>query len=182
MKRDWSLTSYAFANFLRLLDPIPAAADEKYEQIHRRLVNFFEWNWCADPDHAADVAIDRAIRKVEDGTAISNIYSYLLGIARLVLKEERKAARNALPLPIEVPAVEAEDQSYMEQRVTCLDQCLGKLNPEARDLFTAYYGEGTRDDLPAIYGATMNALRIRVFKVKSTLEHCLTSCIQGHPA
>jgi hypothetical protein len=40
----------------------PEIAGQKYEQIRRKLVRFFEWRACSGADELADATIDRVIR------------------------------------------------------------------------------------------------------------------------
>jgi DNA-directed RNA polymerase specialized sigma24 family protein len=181
-KQDWPLTSAALAKFLAHLDPNPSAAEEKFAALHGRLAKYFELNRCTDPEHAADVTIDRGIRKIDQGATVPGIGAFLFGIARFVLKELRASMPAAQPLPPDIAAVESQDIFELELHVRCLDTCLVKLEPDSRDLFLLYYGEGTRESLPDRYNSTMNALRIRVFKVKKILHQCVNNCATGRTA
>jgi DNA-directed RNA polymerase specialized sigma24 family protein len=171
------LTSSALAKFLYCLDPNVSVAEEKYAQIHRRLAKYFELNGCNDPESAADMAIDRAIRKIDEGSGVSNLVGFLYGIARFVLKEHRMSVRRQAPLREDVPAPSDIGSFESEKPLQCLDRCLTSLTPDARDLFLQYYADAGREHLPDRYGTTMNAVRLRVFYTKSKLEACVTACL-----
>ena len=174
-KRAQKLTKSAVAKFLTALDPNPVVAEERYEQVHRRLVKFFECNNCPDPEYATDITIDRAIGKIDNGAAVPNAAAFLFGIAKHVAKEQLRVT-----LPQTLPdnlAAQPDDADELEKRVRCLDGCLRKLNPELRDLFVSYYGDADRQELSSRFATTMNALRIKVFHVKNGLRECVSGCM-----
>jgi DNA-directed RNA polymerase specialized sigma24 family protein len=175
-KRVQKLTKSAVAKFLTTLDPNPVIAEERYEQVHRRLVKFFECNNCSDPEHATDITIDRAICKIDNGATVPNVGAFLFGIARHVVQEQ---IRDTPPHVIlcDNLAAQPDDGAEFERRVQCLDACLQKLKPELRDLFVSYYGDGDRQELPSRFATTMNALRIRVFQIRNGLRQCVSGCM-----
>src|SRR6187401_2822513 len=85
--------------FERLLDHLHAdrdAAGRIYEQLRRRLVRFFEGRRCAFPDEHADETLNRVARKLDAGEAIQDVTTYVIGIARMVVREvARTASREA---------------------------------------------------------------------------------------
>jgi DNA-directed RNA polymerase specialized sigma24 family protein len=171
------LTPSALAKFLHYLDPNVSLAEEKYAQMHRRLVKYFELNECSDPEHAADITIDRAIRKIDEGSAVSNVQGFLYGIARFVNKELQTSRRLDTPLSEDIPMPNQISEDETEKPLRCLEQCLNGIKPDARKMFLQYYDDNGRSHLADLYGTTMNAVRIKVFYTKSKLYTCVAGCL-----
>jgi DNA-directed RNA polymerase specialized sigma24 family protein len=94
---------------------------------------------------------------------------------------------NAPELPVD-PALESakEDRRARdESRLTCLEACLAKLPEESRGILLRYHTTesgriAVRKRLAAMLGIPLNALRIRVFRLRAALEECGRACIEGH--
>jgi RNA polymerase sigma factor (sigma-70 family) len=97
-------------DFLRLFDPNPVRATEKYNQLFRRLVRFFEWRRCHEPEDLAQDTIRRGLGKIFSVDLHVEPAHYFFGIARLVVMEDRKRAcrRNRLVPLIENVTTDAE--------------------------------------------------------------------------
>jgi DNA-directed RNA polymerase specialized sigma24 family protein len=195
--RTWSLTGAAFESLLAALDPDRARAAERYEAIRARLMKFFEWRGCADPQEQTDLTIDRVARRLAEGAPLttSDPYQFAYGVALNVLKEHwRSVARTHLPLDAAGPDVERTHDSESnrvqldariahERRLECLEHCLGGLAPDNRALIARYHLDpaGGRVDgrrvLAASLGIPVNALRIRVFRLRQALERCIMKCL-----
>jgi RNA polymerase sigma factor (sigma-70 family) len=176
------LTPEEFEALLKQLDPDRERAGEIYEMIRRRLVRLFEWRGCAFPEDLADEAINRAARRMAEGVELqsSNHYGYFYGVAHLLYKETmRRASREHMALesgewpPASVP----EDEEPSDRRLEILRHCLAGLDKDQRDLVLLYHqGENnirTRKALADKMGIEMNALRIRVHRVRRKLEDCM---------
>jgi len=179
--------------FERLLDHLHAdrdAAGRIYEQLRRRLVRFFEGRRCAFPDEHADETLNRVARKLDAGEAIQDVTTYVIGIARMVVREAaRTASREAA---VQVASREAghispaaDPAAGSSRLLDCLDVCLEALAPPDRDLIVRYYQNDkrakihSRKDLAAQLGLEMNALRLRAFRIRAGLERCVERCA-GH--
>jgi hypothetical protein len=74
------------------------------------------------------------------------------------------------------------DAAAKEKLYDCLERCLGTLRPEDHELILDYYrGEQRakierRSKLAASIGVTMNALSIRVCRIRGKLETCVGIC------
>jgi RNA polymerase sigma factor (sigma-70 family) len=167
----------AWHQFLALLAPDHDRAASLYESLRKRLVDVFRWRGLAAADDLADEAIERAVRHVAAGHEIRNLASYLCGIAsKLALEAGRREAKVA-PLDDRLASGAAATDPAAEQLDT-LDDCLAKLPHNSRELLLRYYSsEGARiadrkqiaDDL----GIGLNALRIRMHRLRGALETCL---------
>ena len=61
------LNAPAFQRLLARLDADPARAGERYEDLRRTLVRFFEWRGAPFPDDHADETFDRVARRLDEG-------------------------------------------------------------------------------------------------------------------
>jgi DNA-directed RNA polymerase specialized sigma24 family protein len=180
----WSLSEPAFARLLRALDADPEQAAARYEEMRRKLAKFFEWRGCAPADEHADEVLDRVARRLEEGVEVQNLPAYCYGIARLVVRESaaRIERRRATLAGLEVPRAPTPED---DRTLTCLDRCLAALDPESRSLILSYYTGERRDlqrhrrALSERLGIAPNALRIRLHRVRRTLETCLMGCLDA---
>ena len=184
-KKHWALTEAAFNKLLQCLDADRQRAAERYEQLHRKLEKFFEVHRSAAAEELADETINRVTRKLEEGVAIQNIGSYSIGVARMLLKESLKEQNRRSELrdvPSEAP-VELEYSNESEAQLICLDGCLEELPAETRSLVMKYYqlrkqvNIDHRKELAEELGIPMNALRIRVHRIRMQLEECVVRCM-----
>lgn len=179
----------AFRRFLDWLDEGSASGGQKYLEMHRRLVSYFDRKNCLSPAELADETLSRVARRLEEEGSITGAtpahYCYI--VARFVFLEYQ---RQAAPLPIdagELAASFARDRAaeIRAQMLHCLEQCLSRLEPEPRALILAYY-QGDRQVKIALrrkladrLGLTMNALSIRACRIRDRLESCVRACSSG---
>jgi len=184
------LTPEAFDALLGQLDPERERAGELYETIRRKLVRLFEWRGCASPEDLADETINRVARRLDEGVELrsNDPYGYFCGVAHLVYKEVlRRASREQRALAGgDWPPPTLEEEEPSDHRLDCLRRCLAELPPDQRDLVLRYYhgksdqGESNirnRQQLASEAGIPMNALRIRVHRVRRKLESCVHACL-----
>jgi DNA-directed RNA polymerase specialized sigma24 family protein len=182
-----------FDLLLAALDPDRERAGRHYRRIHQRLVKFFEWQCSLHPDEQADEAIDRLTKKIAAGDRIENLEAYAHGVARLLLREERRAAvreeaaraqlhwaaAQALRVAAAGPLVDEDAQ----REQACFDRCLAVLTAKSREVILSYYaGEGQtriegRRELAARLGGDLNALRVRAHRIRARLEECVSACL-----
>ena len=183
-KRDVSPED--FQQLLNWLGPDPQQAGEKYESIRRGLTTLFD-NWhCAEPDLLADETINRVIIKVRN---IAANYSgdpalYFYGTAKNVRHEHLRRPRPE-PLMRNIKITPTQDIDEKERLHACLDKCLDTLAAVDKDLILEYYrGERkvkieSRRQLGERVGISSNALRVRVYRLRDTLEKCIYSCLEA---
>jgi len=176
------------------LDPDPTRAAQKYEDIRRVLIKFFQWNRSWRAEELADEVIARLSAKPIDD--IQNVHAFARAVGRYVLLEESKKSWREASLDADgdVPAKDGSAVSNLEQeivegldektRMGCMRQCRTKL-PIADDAFViAYYSaEGEkqkihRNRLARTMGMTMNALRVHANRIRGKLEKCVTNCLE----
>ena len=154
-------------------------------------MRFFEWRAVGAAEEYADETINRVARRIDEGQNIDKLMAYIFGVARVILKEatkDRERAPIALDDAPEATRQKAPEPVDPDARQICLDQCLDELGVESRDLILSYYeGQGrakidNRQILADKLQIPLNALRIRVHRIKRTLENCLAECLQGAAA
>jgi DNA-directed RNA polymerase specialized sigma24 family protein len=180
----WDLDDRALQGLLARLDTDPAAAGEKYEQLHRGLVKIFERRGAPAPDMCADETIDRVARKLDSGATIDNVVAFAYGVARLIWLEQRRRPESreiGLDTAIDRPAATV-GRDADDPRLACLERCLGELDADARHLILKYYVDARRNRISARaalateLGLTQNALRSRAQRIRDRLERCTNAC------
>ena len=198
--KDYAITQAAFDRLLQQLDPDREEAGIKYEAIRRKLTNLFRWRGCPHPEEYVDLTIDRVTRKFDEGAEVQtrDPYLYFHGVALNVLREHWKkvekhgtTALEDLPPsknPAENPIARQEqesDRQEQEVRLDCLNSCVGGLPRPQLEMLTQYHQEkgGTkiaqRNELARKLDIPLNALRIRVFRIRSELETCISTCVRN---
>jgi DNA-directed RNA polymerase specialized sigma24 family protein len=148
--------------------------------------SLLSWRGCPFPDEPADETINRVAHKIEDGLGLSgdSIHRYFHGAARMLAKETfKKRSREQSELSLRFPLVLGEDDDHGRQaRLECLRSCMSGLSPEECELLLQYYrgekGEKIRNrkELADRLNIPMNALRIRVHRLREELERCMEEC------
>ena len=187
------LTANAFTKLLDRLGADEEQAGEKYEDLRRTLVRFFEWRAAPFPEEQTDETFNRIARKLDEGIEIVNIGGYCYEVARLVCLEAFKGPESRRA-PLEEIKLEAiapdttDETAEKEQRLTCLDDCLRVLPVESRELITEYYCDekrgriDRRKALADSLGLRRDALANRAQRVRDKLEQCVTRCLKKKSA
>jgi DNA-directed RNA polymerase specialized sigma24 family protein len=186
-----SPTQSAFHRLLGWLDEGIDSGGEKYLEMRRRLVQYFDRKNCLCPDELADETLNRVARRLEEEGGITDTpparYCYIL--ARFVFLEYQRAPENRqVSLELQPQLDRSPDLAQSEaaidrtKRLDCLDGCLEELKPEDQSIILEYYrGERRvkiqrRRDLAGKLGITPNALSIRACRIRNHLEECVTCC------
>ena len=172
-----------FDRLLEWLDPNPEIAGERYEKIRWRLIAILASRGCHVPEELADETMDRVARRVADirATYVGDKAIYFLGVMNNVHHEYLKR-------PPPPPVVEYRDDVDEQEHVhSCLDQCLTKLTPHARQIIERYYAENKRAKIKLRrlianeLGITASNLRLRALRIRSKLQVCIDNCLESEP-
>jgi len=179
-----------FKVLLNWLGPSDEAAGGKYEHIRQSLVKLFVYSGCWDAEDLADEAIERVTRKISE---VVKDYSgdpalYFYGVARMMLKERHRqdALRgDSQVIEFRVPATtpEGDAAKELERRLECLEHCVAELSEENRKLIMDYYQEEKRAKIDfrrkiaEKLGIDLQALRVRVFRIRASLFKCMEKCL-----
>ena len=173
------LSEASFFRLLARLNTDPVLAGEEYEKLRARLMYFFERNGCRTPAELTDETINRIARKVEEGLEIQDLFRFSYGVARLVLLEhwrDPKREWDELDQRLSSPR---SDREFDEHRLECMEKCLQALPSEERDLIVknCTLDKNGKEELARSLGLTMNALRIRAFRIRTKLHECREKCV-----
>jgi RNA polymerase sigma factor (sigma-70 family) len=188
----WTLTQDSFNKLLMQLGSNPEDAGLEYERIRGRLIKYFEWQKCFDPEELADETINRVTKGLENGKEIwaSNPLSFFYGVARNVAREQwgKKETISLEQLGPRDHHLRQQDEvsepeKSQDQEFYCLEECASALPDTQRNLIVTYYfGEKSmkihkRKELADGFGISMNALRIRAHRIREELEACVSGCV-----
>ena len=197
MKKTWSPTQDAFRKFLGWLNEGAGSGGEKYLELRRRLVFYFERRNCPAADELADETLARVAQKFQEQGEITNLspthYCYVT--AKFVfleyvrrpdhihtsLEDTFHSGQGSLEVAAPVPDPIAASQ---ERTSNCLERCLKKLTPEEARLILEYYQSDQqekiqqRKSIAARLGISANALGIRACRIRNKLEACVRSCCE----
>ena len=186
-KPKWTLNQAAFDKLLERFSSDREEAAVRYETARRKLIRFFEWNSIPCAEDWTDEVINRVARRIDEGQDIDNLMAYIWGVARIVYKEAKKL-RDRGPIPLDDTPLTLQQKApeiiEPDVRQTCFDRCLEKLSDNSRNLILTYYqGVGAekiknRQELAEKMDIPLNALRIRVHRVRKDLEKCIAECLQ----
>ncbi len=195
VKKDWAGSQSAFRRFLQWLDEGVDSDGERYLEMRRRLVFYFDRKDCLASDELADETLNRVAQKLEEKGSITGLspahYCYI--VAKFVFLEHLRQAdrgRTSLeelsqshPQPGDPASSGGEAASQAKEKLhSCLDRCLSELQAKDRDLILEYYqGEQRakierRSRRAARLGLSMNALSIRACRIRNKLEACVREC------
>lgn len=184
-KRNRPLDADSLKRLLDWLDCGVNSEGQKYLEMRRRLVTYFDRKNCLAPDELADETLNRVARRIqEEGIeAAENPARYCYIMARFVFMEslrenERvRSAQHELAKQWHPTAFEADE--IRERMLACMQECIERLSTAKRDLILGYYaGEErqkseNRKRLASSLGMTMNALSIRACRIRDELELCV---------
>jgi DNA-directed RNA polymerase specialized sigma24 family protein len=182
-KKELILVQDEFDALLAWLNPDRDLAGRKYEEIRLRLIKFLTSRGCYLAEELADEAITRVCKRVKE---IAPTYEgepafYFYAVANNVFLEFTKRKWVEFPPQHAETVYKVEE---IERRHNCLDRCLQKERPENRELIVQYYEEEKRAKidhrkrLAALLGVDLNALRIRVCRIRRSLLNCVLKCLE----
>ena len=187
MARDPAIPPQSFDEILAWLNPDRDEAASSYLQLRNDLTRIFTWNRCADPDGLTDEVFDRVARKVHQvrQTFEGDPRLYFYAVARNLIKESPKRVKKQVSLEDinpTAPETSKEDESA-SMREECLHSCLQELSTEKKTLVLSYYAEEKqakidhRTEMARQLGISVETLRVRVYRIRGTLEKCIERCL-----
>ncbi|HEY9431567.1 MAG TPA: hypothetical protein VI260_08915 [Blastocatellia bacterium] len=175
------LSEESFIRLLARLNADPVLAGEEYEKLRARLMYFFERKGCRTPAELSDETINRIARKMEEGLEIEDLFKFSYGVARLVLLEHWRDPKREWDQLDQRLSSPRSDREFDELRLQCMEKCLQALPSEERDLIVknCTLDKKGKEEVAQALGLTMNALRIRTFRIRTKLHECREKCISG---
>lgn len=168
---------------LEWIDRDHEQAGRKLEQIRRRVIEILASRGCYDAEYWADETIDRVASKIDEVVEgyEGNPAYYFYGVAKRVYLECMKKRPPSYSARVPNPPGESDD---VEREHMCLEHCLARLSDEDRELVLGYYSKERRekivdrDAMARERGIGLNALRIRVYRIRIVLKGCIQDCLR----
>lgn len=171
-----------FVRLFELLEPEEETTEARYKKCRLKLLKFYAWRRCEDPESLADETISRLLKNAHDGQEIrqSSVYSYTYAIAMHVWQEYlRTKKKGELIVTIEDLPEIADSQEVDD----CKNNCLGQLSEAKRQLLERYYShDEERENIAKGLSLSLNALRLQIFRIKQELAQCLDDCRKARAA
>jgi RNA polymerase sigma factor (sigma-70 family) len=188
MARGSAIPPETFEEILAWLNPDRDVAGAMYVQLRHDLEKVFIWGGCPDPEGLADEVLDRVAKKIYEvkPSYVGDPRLYFLAVARNLVKENFRKIKTHVSLT----EIELSEQLTTEGKEDdavindCLDECLQKLSSEQRELVAAYYAKekqakiAHRSALAQRLAITVETLRVRVFRLRASLEDCIERCVE----
>jgi DNA-directed RNA polymerase specialized sigma24 family protein len=182
VKRQTQERLQNFDILLEWLDSDRDRAAEKYEMIRQSLIQIFIWKRCSEAESLADETLDRVMLRVPEirGTYEGDPSTYIHAVAKKLLAEHPTV--RTVELENSIPENPRTHDIQTEKMSDCLERCLSNLSPYSRDLILDYYSEehpkvSHRKDLAEKLGISINPLRVRMYRIRKTLEACMQACL-----
>ena len=170
-----------FTILLEFLAPNdPEEAGRLYLRLHEKLEGYFRLRGVADPVGCADEVLDRAARRIAEGTEVPEINRFCLGIARFILKEQwRIDTRESQAFLRFLEQNESITEDELN-RLSLMRLCFDQLAQNDRELLNAYCAAPRgraraehRRNLAKARHSNVSAVRIRVTRLRRELDDCV---------
>lgn len=175
-----------FEFFLSWLNPDRDAAEKKFKELRRRLITVFDLRGCPVSEDVVEEAVLRFVRRLPsmaDSFKDNDPTSYLYVTAHRLHLEYIERQFEPLPDDIsELPQADASAGVEEERLHECLDRCLEGIEGEERRMLLDYYRHDKRAKidlrkaLARRMGISGNALRIRIYHLRNSLQSCIEEC------
>ncbi|MDQ3012203.1 MAG: sigma-70 family RNA polymerase sigma factor, partial [Acidobacteriota bacterium] len=183
----WSVTKDAFERLLNWLDADREQAALKYESLRRRLIEYFAKRQCAAAEDLTDEVLNCVVDHLNKRTSLllDKPLPYIFGIARNIYRHyvNQQLRVDGEAEPHRLPDRHDSEESWEKEQISqCLHQCLRRLKEDERQTLVLYYLKSTtaRDEhrlrLAERLGCTINALRLKMMRLRDQLRSCITSC------
>ena len=188
MARDLAIPPEGFEEILTWLNSDRELAAGMYVQLRHDLSKLFSWKGCQDPDGLTDEVLDRVARKVHHvrPTYQGDPRLYFRAVANNVMKEYFRRIKTQVSLG-GVDVLYQQPTEFEEEntaRSECLQLCLQRLTGDKRELILAYYAKEKRakiehrNELAQSFGIPVETLRVKVHRIRVSLEKCLERCLK----
>lgn len=182
MDGDWRLALMTVHNkkrplsqddLLKILDPDPVAAEQKYLEVCLLLRRYFEWRQTPDPDDMVQETLRRVFERLQGGQKITteNPISYFMGFAQNLVREGWKV-RKSEPLDEQLLSKSPplfRTLNRAEQKIF-LRECLRKLSNEDVELLAASLERGNIATWAEKQGLGFAAVRVRLYRIRKRLQ------------
>lgn len=187
------LTQENFDDLLAWLDPNRELGAIRYEEIRKSLIKIFAWRRCNNAEDLADETITRVAQKVYllKATFEGDPAVYFYSVAKRLIREEQRKTKSQVPFieGHEIAVSPADlDEPQDDRLYECLRSCLQQAGAENHRMILSYYvGErqtkiANRKAMAEQLGIPINALRVRMHRIRIALEDCIERCVRQSSA
>jgi hypothetical protein len=189
MRKDWLLTQEAFDAFLRWLSADRDEAAAKYEHIRRKLIKIFDFKGCDNSDLLADESINRVIERVFRAETSGEKFptQFIYGVAKIIYLEYCSNPKTFI-LDEDTNLADSgitETEFFGDDDVQfCMKFCLESLKKADSELIFNYFSVNKktktteREAICKKRGESMNALRVKISRIRQKLQKCRKNCLQ----
>jgi DNA-directed RNA polymerase specialized sigma24 family protein len=173
-----------FEKFLTRCEPEMSSSFERHSRLRAKLIKFFGWKHCEDPEFLADETIGRLVTTVYSGETIEQPAAYALGTARNVYREYVRRQAKLAPINENTEAADEKQLSTddPEPFIHCARLCFQRLPHDKRLLLERYYSdEMDRGELARQESISLAGLRTKIHRLKAELRDCYNECIGPGP-
>ena len=175
------LTSESFTKLLKAFSGDEAAAALAYTKLRDSLVRYFQIKGISEADEAADATIDRVADKIAQNTEIGDLTKFAFGVAKNVFLERLRSAQvHSRAVDKFYSKTNTFETPEVNPHLELLEGCFKTLYTDEQKLLLNYFADlpadelsKNRQNLAEREGITINALRIRVNRLRKILEDCL---------
>lgn len=179
-----------FETLLGWLSDDREQAGTEYLQIRAGLIRFFRFKGCSDAPSLADETLNRVAAKIPHFDETKKVrrmtifYGFASNIFLEYLRKEKKQNEKLNKHLATQNNFTAFDENSNETQLECLNECLGKLSVEEREIFTEYYASEkekkseVRKKLAARIKCELNTLQVRIFRMRGILAKCIENCMK----
>ena len=180
------LTRDHLNDLLSWLDPDIEVAARKYQTIQKSLIRIFVSRGFSDPEHLADLTIDRVIeilprRKDFVGEKARLFYS----VARYIMLEKL----DQQVVPLSDPPLVPLPTTVTSEEFECLLHCLKELTPEDLELIHDYHVYDREGHLKIENHETMkeelelegSSMRVKANRIRARLRECMLLRMEALP-
>lgn len=157
-----------------------------YQMLRARLIRIFARRGCPTPEDLADETIYRVALKLDKlvPSYEGDPARYFFAVARNVYLEYSREPKWTELDPDQSSPSEFSEWLSDEKLYDCLESCLSRLDDDEKSIITEYYrydkiaNINHRRVLAETYGIGLNALRIRVYRIRARLGRCVGACVE----
>ncbi len=184
------LTQERFDRLLAWLHPDRVRAGEMYEEIRSSLVRGFRAHGCPVADELADETINRVAAEPPEFFAayVGEPRRYFRRVGHYVHLEYLRRQRQTVPLPEDMQVRAPAAAEGVELEYECLEECMGQLRADSRELVLQYYkGEKrvkieSRKELATRLKTQLPQLRLKAHRIRVALKDCVIHCLKQKAA
>ena len=165
-----------FEDLLLNLEPQSPTVEKAFQHVRLKLIKFFSWRRCDEPDALADETISRLLKSfsTEQKPLPDKPYSYVYAVATNVFREWMRGIKKHAVL------VDLDESIPSPPRIDdCQRECLKRLSVKQLELLEAYYlDREPRETLAQSEGVSLNVLRLQIHRLKYKFRLCYEDCIK----